>query len=52
MDLQSLQWSFLRPVQNNGGMSDKYRDWIAAGLLKPGKSKGGLAKAMGLQNRH
>lgn len=29
-------------------MRDTYRNWVAAGLLKGGKSKGGLAKAMGL----
>lgn len=29
-------------------MRDTYRNWVAAGLLKDGKSKGGLARAMGL----
>jgi hypothetical protein len=29
------------------GMNDELRKWVAAGLQKPGKSKGGLAAALG-----
>lgn len=29
-------------------MADLHRDWVAAGLLKKGKSKGGLADALGV----
>lgn len=48
MNLRSLQWPFLRPVKNSRSMRDIFQDWIASGLLKKGKSKGGLAKALDL----
>lgn len=48
-DLRSLQWRVLRSVQNSPLMAGiSYRDWISTGLLKPGKSKGGLAKVLGV----
>lgn len=49
MNLRSLQWPALRGVQKCRPMASlSYRDWVRAGLLKKGKSKGGLAKALGI----
>lgn len=48
MNLRSLQWPVLRSVQKWPAMRDEYREWVAAGLLKDGKSKGGLADALGV----
>lgn len=48
MNLRSLQWRSLRPVQKFAVMRAAYKDWVASGLLKKGKSKGGLAKVLGV----
>lgn len=46
--MRSLQWPFLRSVQNSNMDDAAYIAWIEAGLLKKGKSKGGLAAALNI----
>lgn len=50
MDLRYLQWPILRSVQKSPLMPTRleYAHWIRTGLSKPDKTKGGLAKALGV----